>query len=78
MYEARDEGMLKLFFSDSLPEARVEHIRAMRALQESKLSQLRAIEQKADEMHPGPRLTLQLGISITQGSSSGASLQSVG
>jgi PadR family transcriptional regulator AphA len=65
--EARDEGMLKLFFSDSLPERRLENIRAMRALHERKLSQLRAIEQKVDQMHPGPRLTLDLGISVTQG-----------
>ena len=57
----------RLFFSDSLPERRLENIRAMRALQERKLSQLHAIEQKADHMHPGPRLTLELGISITQG-----------
>ncbi len=67
VYEARDEGMLKLFFSDSLPEQRLENIRAMRALQERKLSQLHTIEQKADQMRPGPRLTLALGISVTQG-----------
>jgi DNA-binding PadR family transcriptional regulator len=67
VYEARDEGMLKLFFSDSLPERRLENIRAMRALQERKLSELRGIEQKADQMHPGPRLTLELGMSITRG-----------
>jgi PadR family transcriptional regulator, regulatory protein AphA len=67
VYEARDEGMLKLFFSDSLPERRLENIRAMRALQERKLSELRGIEQKADQMHPGPRLTLELGMSITHG-----------
>ena len=67
VYESRDEGMLKLFFSDSLPERQLENIRAMRTLQERKLSELRAIEQKADEFHSGPRLTLELGISITQG-----------
>ena len=67
VYEVRDEGMLKLFFSDSLPDQQLENIRAIRALQERKLSQLRAIEQKADQMHSGPRLTLGLGISITQG-----------
>jgi PadR family transcriptional regulator, regulatory protein AphA len=66
VYEARDEGMLKLFFSDSLPERRLENIRAMRAVQERKLAQLRALEQKADQMHPGPQLTLEVGISITQ------------
>src|ERR1700726_1171657 len=30
LYELRDEGMLKLFFSDSLPEERVEIVRAIR------------------------------------------------
>src|SRR2546421_9011350 len=29
-YELRDEGMLKLFFSDSLPERRIEIVRAIR------------------------------------------------
>jgi DNA-binding PadR family transcriptional regulator len=66
VYEVRDEGLLKLFFSDSLPERRLENIRAMRALQQRKLSQLRAIQQKADQMHDGPRMTLELGISITE------------
>ena len=36
--ESRDEGMLKLFFSDVLPEQRIENIRAMRALHERKLA----------------------------------------
>jgi PadR family transcriptional regulator AphA len=67
VYEVRDEGMLKLFFSDSLPERQLENIRAIRGRQERKLSQLHAIDQKADEMPPGPRLTLALGISVTQG-----------
>src|ERR1700756_5647276 len=30
LYELRDEGMLKLFLSDSLPERRIEIVRAMR------------------------------------------------
>jgi PadR family transcriptional regulator, regulatory protein AphA len=34
VYEVRDEGLLKLFFSDALPENRRDNIRAMRALQE--------------------------------------------
>jgi PadR family transcriptional regulator AphA len=67
VYEVRDEGMLKLFFSDGLPDRQLENIRAMRALQQRKLSQLRAIEEKADQMHPGPRLALELGMSITEG-----------
>src|SRR5258707_11150881 len=40
LYELRDEGMLKLFFSDSLPERRIEIVRAIRTRQERKLAQL--------------------------------------
>jgi PadR family transcriptional regulator, regulatory protein AphA len=64
--ELRDEGMLKLFFSDVLPERRLENIRTMRGHAEQKLAQLLAVEHKADEMPAGPALTLELGISMTQ------------
>src|SRR5579884_726137 len=64
LYELRDEGMLKLFFSDVLPERRVENIRAMRERQERKLAQLRAIEPHA--RRTGPYLTLQVGIGVTE------------
>jgi DNA-binding PadR family transcriptional regulator len=66
LYELRDEGMLKLFFSDSLPERRVENIRAMRERHQRKLAQLQALEPKAGEMRPGPRTTLELGIELTK------------
>jgi PadR family transcriptional regulator, regulatory protein AphA len=67
LYELRDEGMLKLFFSDALPELRIDNIRAMRERQERKLAQLRAIEQHAREaVARGPYLTLELGIGSTQ------------
>jgi DNA-binding PadR family transcriptional regulator len=65
-YELRDEGMLKLFFSDSLPERRIENIRAMRVRNERKLAELRAIEPHAGKGPLGPRLTLELGIGFTQ------------
>lgn len=65
-YELRDEGMLKLFFSDSLPETRLEIVRAMRARQEQKLEQLRSIEPHASQGPPGPYLTLQMGIGFTE------------
>ncbi len=61
-YELRDEGMLKLFFSDSLPERRIENLRAMRKRHERKLAELSVLAEKAAEMHTGPRLTLELGI----------------
>ena len=67
LYELRDEGMLKLFFSDVVPaEQRVQNIRTMRARMEAKLAQLRALEPKAGEMRTGPALTLGLGITFTE------------
>jgi PadR family transcriptional regulator AphA len=66
LYELRDEGMLKLFFSDALPERRIENLRAMRERQQRKLASLRAIEQHAASGPQGPHLTLQLGIGSTQ------------
>jgi PadR family transcriptional regulator, regulatory protein AphA len=65
-YELRDEGMLKLFFSDSVPQKRLQIIRAMRASSETKLAQLSALTPHADTMPEGPRLTLELGIAHTQ------------
>jgi PadR family transcriptional regulator, regulatory protein AphA len=65
-YELRDEGMLKLFFSDSLPERRIEIVRAMRERSERKLAGLRSIESDASQGPKGSYLTLQLGIGMTQ------------
>ena len=66
LYELRDEGMLKLFFSDSLPDRRIENIRAMRERHERKLAHLRGLEQHASEGPAGAYLTLQLGIGSTE------------
>lgn len=66
LYELRDEGMLKLFFSDALPEQRLANIRSMRQRMEQKLEQLLAVKAHAQEMSPGPALTLDLGVSTTQ------------
>jgi PadR family transcriptional regulator AphA len=65
-YELRDEGMLKLFFSDSLPERRIEIVRAMRERSERKLAHLRSIEPHASKGPKGSYLTLQLGIGLTE------------
>jgi DNA-binding PadR family transcriptional regulator len=66
-YELRDEGMLKLFFSDALPGRRIENIRAMRAQYERKLAALESIHPMAAAHGPlGPRLTLELGITTTK------------
>ena len=65
VWELRDEGMLKLFFSDLLPEMRIENISAMRALYQRKHDQLSTLETKSAEMPTGPRLTLELGLGLT-------------
>jgi PadR family transcriptional regulator AphA len=64
-YELRDEGMLKLFFSDSLPERRIEIVRAIRAREERDLAHLRSLEPHASKGPAGAYLTLQLGIGHT-------------
>jgi DNA-binding PadR family transcriptional regulator len=66
LYELRDEGMLKLFFSDSLPERRIDILRAMRTREERALAHLRAIEPHAKKGPAGSYLTLQLGIGLTE------------
>jgi PadR family transcriptional regulator, regulatory protein AphA len=66
LYELRDEGMLKLFFSDCLPERRIENIRQMRERHERKLAVLRAVQPHAEQGPTGPRLTLELGIGSTE------------
>jgi DNA-binding PadR family transcriptional regulator len=64
--ELRDEGMLKLFFSDAAPERRIENIRVMRLQAERKLAQLEALEEMASRGSSGPYLTLQLGLESTR------------
>lgn len=65
-YELRDEGMLKLFLSDSLPERRIDIVRAMRTREERALAHLRSIEPHASKGPAGPYLTLQMGIGLTE------------
>jgi len=65
-YELRDEGFLKLFFSDLAPELRLHNIRAMRALLERKYAQLCGISEHAPDMPTGPGLSLQLGLELTR------------
>jgi DNA-binding PadR family transcriptional regulator len=65
-FELRDEGMLKLFFSDSLPERRIENLRLMRERHERKLAALEALWEHAGQYRAGPRLTLELGLADVQ------------
>jgi PadR family transcriptional regulator, regulatory protein AphA len=66
MYELRDEGMLKLFFSDFAPARRSAILCAMRDRNDRKLAQLHALEPEAANGPDGARLTLELGISFTE------------
>jgi PadR family transcriptional regulator, regulatory protein AphA len=65
-YELRDEGMLKLFFSHSLPERRIEIVRAIRTRAQRDLAHLRSIEPHASTGPIGSYLTLQMGIGRTE------------
>jgi len=65
-YELRDEGMLKLFLSDSFPERRIDIVRAIRAREERALAHLRSIEPRASTGPAGPYLTLQMGMGLAE------------
>jgi DNA-binding PadR family transcriptional regulator len=65
-YELRDEGMLRLFFSDSLPARRIEIVRAIRKREERDLAHLRSLEPHASRGPAGSYLTLQMGIEMTE------------
>jgi DNA-binding PadR family transcriptional regulator len=64
-YELRDEGMLKLFFSDLEPGTDLRVVRAMREVHARKREQLQMIRTGAPDMRQGPRLTLELGLGLT-------------
>ena len=63
VYELRDEGLLKMFFSDLAPERRLDIVRAIRGRMERKLAQLEALGTPGKT---GPDLTLALGIDVTK------------
>ena len=64
-FDVRDEGMLRLFFSDfGTPEQRVANLRAMRDAHRGTVEQLEALHAHAADMHTGPRLTLELGLGL--------------
>ena len=66
MFEVRDEGMLKLFFSDvGTSEQRIDNLRAMREAHSRTVAQLEELDAKAaDHMGTGPRMTLELGLGL--------------
>jgi DNA-binding PadR family transcriptional regulator len=68
-FEVRDEGMLRLFFSDmGTPEQRLRNLRAMRDSHQRTVDQLEALHATPDEheIPPGPSLTLELGLGLNR------------
>jgi len=64
-FEMRDEGMLKLFFSDGVPaEHRLANVRAMRAHHGELAAHLRSIEPAAREKGGGPYAALRYGLAF--------------
>jgi DNA-binding PadR family transcriptional regulator len=63
LYEVRDEGLLKLFFSAAHPDEQLKIVGAIRERMEGKLAQLEAL---GTPVKTGPGLTLSLGIEITK------------
>jgi PadR family transcriptional regulator AphA len=65
--ETRDEGLLKLFFSGSLPEAAPKALEAKRRLHAEKLARLREIEPAvAEHATPYQYMTLRFGIALSE------------
>jgi DNA-binding PadR family transcriptional regulator len=63
LFEMRDEGLLKIFFSDGVPVAdRIANVRAMRARHEEVVAGLRSIEPGAREKGGGPYTALRYGL----------------
>jgi DNA-binding PadR family transcriptional regulator len=62
-YEMRDEGLLKLFFSNELtPGERLALIRRIRARHEAIVARLETVEGKAAAVGGGPHMTLRFGL----------------
>jgi PadR family transcriptional regulator, regulatory protein AphA len=69
VWELRDEGLLKLFFSAGRdPEAVREHMRAARRRSEEVAERLREVagEKDLDATEPGPEMVLRFGIEFNE------------
>jgi DNA-binding PadR family transcriptional regulator len=68
VWELRDEGLLKVFFSEGRdPDAVLTHLRAARARSEGVAAQLRDLApDDLDEPGPGPMMALEFGIAFNE------------
>jgi|tagenome__1003787_1003787.scaffolds.fasta_scaffold20871276_2 PadR family transcriptional regulator AphA len=65
LFEMRDEGLLKLFFSDGAPvEHRLANVRTMRARHEQVMAGLRSVEAHAGQKGGGPYEVLRFGLAF--------------
>jgi PadR family transcriptional regulator AphA len=66
VFEMRDEGLLKLFFSEGRrPDELREHLRSVRERSEAVAAQLRTLKpEQDDEPAPGPLMVLEFGIAF--------------
>jgi DNA-binding PadR family transcriptional regulator len=65
LFEMRDEGLLKAFFSGDLPpEDRLKNVRAMRARHSDVVASLRGIEPVVQEKGGGPYAVLRFGMAF--------------
>jgi DNA-binding PadR family transcriptional regulator len=65
IFEYRDEGLLKLFFSDAVaPERAAEIARQLAERAAETGDELRAVEEQAEGKHPGAYTVLRFGIAF--------------
>jgi DNA-binding PadR family transcriptional regulator len=68
VWELRDEGLLKLFFSEERdPDDVREHLRAVRQRSEAVADQLRSLRTDVSpDPGPGPRMVLEFGVAFNE------------
>lgn len=65
LFELRDEGLLKIFFSDGVPvEDRLANARAMRRRHEDVIAGLCGVATDAERKGDGPRTALRYGLAF--------------
>lgn len=66
VFELRDEGMLKLFLSDAVPQQRLAIVRAIRKRNERQRTKLQTLAPLIADGPAGPALALELGMACTE------------
>jgi hypothetical protein len=68
VWEMRDEGLLKLFFSEGRPTDELrDHLRSVRERSEAVAAQLRSMKpESGGKPEPGPLMVLEFGIAFNE------------